>query len=157
MNDHTHRIISIMADKQMTPAQFSSVTGIPTGNLSHILNGRHKPSLAVLQKILNQLTDINPDWLLSGNGTMKKAPERNDGTKIENQTSRNTSPEVNQTSRKTLPEMNQANRNTLPEVNQPSQNSPPENEKTKRLPTPARETDLFKSPQIHKQPAADTR
>ena len=75
MNEQAQRIISIMQDKRMSPAQFSEAIGIQRAAMSHITNGRNNPSADVLTKIIENFVDINPGWLLTGKGTMK-----NDGT-----------------------------------------------------------------------------
>ena len=40
--------------------------GLPRPILSHILSGRNKPSLAVIQKITETYSDIDVKWLLVG-------------------------------------------------------------------------------------------
>lgn len=64
------RIEKIMHIEQLTSAQFAAEIGIQTSTLSHILNGRNKPSLDVLKKILNRYPQISSDWLILGSGTI---------------------------------------------------------------------------------------
>jgi transcriptional regulator with XRE-family HTH domain len=66
------RIKQIMIEENMTPAKFSERIGIQRGAMSHILKERNNPSLDVIKKILNVFSDINPDWLLFGEGPMKR-------------------------------------------------------------------------------------
>ena len=80
MNDHTKRINEIMQSKMMNATQFSEAIGIQRAAMSHITLGRNNPSADVLTKILERFTDINPSWLMTGNGTMKLSTDsHNDG------------------------------------------------------------------------------
>lgn len=68
--DEKERIDKIMQKEEMTAAIFASEIGIQGSTLSHILNGRNKPSLDVLKKILNRFRTISSDWLILGVGSM---------------------------------------------------------------------------------------
>lgn len=72
---HTHmddkdKIEKIMQLENLNSAQFATEIGIQGSTLSHILNGRNKPSLDVLKKIMNRFRTINPEWLILDIGTM---------------------------------------------------------------------------------------
>jgi transcriptional regulator with XRE-family HTH domain len=64
------RIRHLLHDKQLTPTQFADTIGIARPIISHILSGRNKPSLEVVQKILAAFTDLSMPWLLNGSGPM---------------------------------------------------------------------------------------
>ncbi len=66
------RIKKIMDSEDLTAARFADMLQINRAVVSHILNGRNNPSLDVVTKILSDMNYINPDWLLSGNGSMYK-------------------------------------------------------------------------------------
>jgi transcriptional regulator with XRE-family HTH domain len=68
--DERYKIEKIMQTENMNSAQFAVEIGIQGSTLSHILNGRNKPSLDVLKKILNRFRTINPEWLILDVGTM---------------------------------------------------------------------------------------
>ncbi|MDD3079030.1 MAG: helix-turn-helix transcriptional regulator [Paludibacter sp.] len=68
--DEREKIEKIMLNEKMNSVQFATEIGIQGSTLSHILNGRNKPSLDVLKKILNRYRTINPDWLILDVGTM---------------------------------------------------------------------------------------
>ena len=57
----------------MNASQFSEMIGIQRAAISHILAGRNNPSLDVIKKILKSFSTINPDWLLSGEGPMRRS------------------------------------------------------------------------------------
>lgn len=67
------RILQIMEHEQLGQAQFAAAIGIQRAGVSHILSGRNKPSLEVVQKILTRFPKLNPDWLLTGQGEMLRA------------------------------------------------------------------------------------
>lgn len=64
------RIKALMAAFQLSPSQFADQTTLPRPVVSHILSGRNKPSLEVVQKILAAYPDVAIDWLLNGRGPM---------------------------------------------------------------------------------------
>jgi transcriptional regulator with XRE-family HTH domain len=64
------RIAKLMELEQITPTRFAVLIGTQPSVVSHILNGINKSSLEVVQKILNAFPSINPDWLISGIGSM---------------------------------------------------------------------------------------
>ena len=64
------KIEKIMLVEKLNSAQFAIEIGIQGSTLSHILNGRNKPSLEVLKKIMNRFRNINPEWLILDSGTM---------------------------------------------------------------------------------------
>ncbi|NLI37462.1 MAG: helix-turn-helix transcriptional regulator [Bacteroidales bacterium] len=49
---------------------FSEEIGIQQSTLSHILNGRNRPSLDVVMKISQRYPEISLDWLINGQGDM---------------------------------------------------------------------------------------
>jgi len=70
--DLKDRIEKIMQNEAMNAVQFASEIGIQGSTLSHILNGRNKPSLEVVMKILKRFDYINSDWLIFGEGPMSR-------------------------------------------------------------------------------------
>lgn len=60
------RIEIIMKTNQMSPSQFADKIGIQRSNLSHVLNGRNKPSLDFLDKIITAFPKVNASWLITG-------------------------------------------------------------------------------------------
>lgn len=66
----TERIQEILRSKNLTNAQFSTLTGISAANLSHILGGRTNPSLTILRAVVKGFPDLEPAWVLMGEGPM---------------------------------------------------------------------------------------
>ena len=64
----------------LSASQFAEKVGIQRSSMSHVLSGRNKPSLDMLIKILEEFPDVDPDWLLLGNGEVYRS-ERNNQTK----------------------------------------------------------------------------
>ncbi len=65
------RIIQIMQNEGLSNAEFAEKIGISTSSLSHIYNGRNKPSLDVVLRIHNAYPLVNLDWLMTGQGEMQ--------------------------------------------------------------------------------------
>lgn len=68
------RIRLLLETRQFTPTQFADAIGVARPIVSHILSGRNKPSLEVVQRILAAMPDLSMPWLLNGTGPMQAAP-----------------------------------------------------------------------------------
>src|SRR5208283_3071756 len=66
----TDRILSIIKYLHLTPSDFAEEIGVQRSSISHLISGRNKPSLEFIQKILAKFPEINPEWILTGNGEM---------------------------------------------------------------------------------------
>lgn len=96
------RIYEVIQFLGLTPTAFADEIGIQRSGLSHILKGRNRPSLDVVQKIVARYPDINLAWLVNGTGNLslstpsvinlrqktaeepKKAQEENGGNSLKN-------------------------------------------------------------------------
>lgn len=67
MNER-ERIELLMKCYNLTPSQFADRTGIQRASVSHIISGRNKPSLEVLQKIFEAFPELDIKWLMTGQG-----------------------------------------------------------------------------------------
>jgi len=67
-----NRIKQIIEFENISYSKFADLLGIQRSGISHIINGRNKPSLEVVQKVLETFEYIDTDWLLFGKGSMKK-------------------------------------------------------------------------------------
>ncbi|NLJ00123.1 MAG: helix-turn-helix transcriptional regulator [Bacteroidales bacterium] len=72
-----------MDQENLTPARFADKLEINRAIISHILNGRNNPSLDVVTRILNEMSYINAEWLLTGEGNMYKKEENEDPSPME--------------------------------------------------------------------------
>lgn len=64
------RFKQILDEKGLNAQKTASLIGIDASAVSHLLNGKRKPSFEVLDKIGQAFPDINLNWLISGKGTM---------------------------------------------------------------------------------------
>ena len=65
------RIRTLIDSRQLTPTQFADTIGVARPIISHILSGRNKPSLEVVQRILAAMPGLSVSWLLNGTGPMQ--------------------------------------------------------------------------------------
>ena len=56
--------------EDLSATQLSNNINVSRATISHILTGRNKPSIDILDKILNKYPNINLNWLVSGIGSM---------------------------------------------------------------------------------------
>ncbi|MCH8553583.1 MAG: helix-turn-helix domain-containing protein [Schleiferiaceae bacterium] len=73
MDDIAERIDRLRTAHHLTQSEFADKCEIKRSILSHILSGRNKPSLSVIQQILEGFPEVATDWLLFGKGEMKGA------------------------------------------------------------------------------------
>ncbi len=65
------RIKHILEQKNLSPSRFADQIGVPRSTISHILSGRNKASLEVVQKIVSAFPDVPVEWLLMGKGSYR--------------------------------------------------------------------------------------
>jgi hypothetical protein len=66
------RVKEVMEYYEYSPTAFADAIDVPRPIVSHILSGRNKPSLDVVQKIILRFPELNPLWLLTGKGEMRQ-------------------------------------------------------------------------------------
>lgn len=71
------RIRTIIKVNNLTTSSFAEKLGVQRSGVSHILNGRNKPSVDFLEKVLDSFPRVDPTWLLTG-----KAPRSGDGNQL---------------------------------------------------------------------------
>lgn len=62
--DLNDKIKQILVDKNISPSHFADEVGIQRSSISHILAGRNKPSLDIVQKIIRRFPDLGINWIL---------------------------------------------------------------------------------------------
>jgi transcriptional regulator with XRE-family HTH domain len=82
MNEIVDRIKKIMIERKMTASDLSKKINVQKSSISHILNGRNKPSLDFIVKLCNSFNDINLDWLI--NGKINSIPKLNSDFSLKN-------------------------------------------------------------------------
>ena len=66
MSSLQERFRDFMESKGLSPLQLAEELGVQRSSISHILNGRNKPSLDFLNKLINSYPDIDIHLLISG-------------------------------------------------------------------------------------------
>lgn len=62
------RIQTIMEHYGLTVSAFADQIGVQRSSISHLLNGRNKPSLDFVMKLVDTYPEVNLYWLLKGVG-----------------------------------------------------------------------------------------
>lgn len=60
------RVAMIIKANNLSASQFADKIGVQRSSLSHVLNGRNKPSLDFLSKIITSFPKVNASWLITG-------------------------------------------------------------------------------------------
>ena len=66
----TDRISLLIKAKNLSAAQFADEIGVQRSSISHLMSGRNKPSLDLIQKTLQRFPEVSTEWLLFGRGEM---------------------------------------------------------------------------------------
>jgi plasmid maintenance system antidote protein VapI len=64
-----------MRAEGLTNSKFASILGIQRSNVTHIVDGRNKPSLSFIEKLITKFPHVNIEWLMTGTGEMYKQKE----------------------------------------------------------------------------------
>lgn len=76
MDELNKRIVEIMVRFNHSKSSLALELGVSLPLITHITTGRNKPGIELLQRVLQRFPDINPIWLLLGEGEMHKEPEK---------------------------------------------------------------------------------
>jgi transcriptional regulator with XRE-family HTH domain len=71
------RIAQFLVKENISPAEFADKIGVQRSSVSHVLNERNYPSASFIQKMLTSYKNLNPRWLLLGEGDMLDTPIKN--------------------------------------------------------------------------------
>lgn len=74
MSTERERLMKLMETEGINAKQFANEVGIQAGTISNIVNGRNKPSLEVLQKVLHRFRTVSSDWMILDSGSMYRRP-----------------------------------------------------------------------------------
>lgn len=66
------RITSFINTLGINSSIFADRIGVQRSSISHILNGRNKPSIDFLEKLHLKYPNLNLEWLITGSGAMYK-------------------------------------------------------------------------------------
>lgn len=70
MNDRLKRFLEM---EGISPARFAEELGIQRSGVTHLLDGRNKPSFSFIQKMMIAYPDLNYEWLILGKGRPYKS------------------------------------------------------------------------------------
>ncbi|QHT71200.1 helix-turn-helix transcriptional regulator [Rhodocytophaga rosea] len=64
------KIKQLLLFKDMSPSRFADEIGVQRAIISHILSGRNRPSLEVVQKIIRRFPELGMDWIIEEDDTL---------------------------------------------------------------------------------------
>ncbi len=68
-NSFVARLKAIIGHYELSPSTFADKIGVQRSSVSHLLNGRNRPSLDFVMKVITTFPEVNIYWLLNGKGT----------------------------------------------------------------------------------------
>ncbi|MDF4203181.1 helix-turn-helix transcriptional regulator [Maribacter sp. SA7] len=66
------RLKTILAHNELSSAAFADLIDVQRSSISHLLNGRNKPSLEFIMKVNDAFPEVDLQWLLYGKGSYPK-------------------------------------------------------------------------------------
>lgn len=100
------RIATIIRVNNHTASSFAELLGVQRSSISHILNGRNKPSLDFIEKVLANFPRVDPGWLITG-----KSPDSKKQDTISPKPETQEIPEPDTAEVKLMPSANSEQRN----------------------------------------------
>ena len=76
--DLNDKIKQILIDKSISPSHFADEIGVQRSSVSHILAGRNKPSLDIVQKIIRRYPDLGMEWIMDEEELPGIEPDRSE-------------------------------------------------------------------------------
>ncbi len=64
------RLLQFLNNRGITSTRLADQIGVQRSSISHIVSGRNKPSYDFIYKFLEHYPQINPKWLILGEGSM---------------------------------------------------------------------------------------
>ena len=74
MDDINLRFKEIIKNQSINASEFAKKINVQRSSISHILNGRNKPSLEIVTKICKEFPEIDVEWLIFGKNKQKPSP-----------------------------------------------------------------------------------
>jgi len=71
-----------LESQNLNANSLSKLVDLNRSSISHIVNGRNKPSVDMLEKILSIYPNLNLNWLISGFGSMDISQNTSDKKEI---------------------------------------------------------------------------
>ena len=71
-----------LESQNLNANSLSKLVDLNRSSISHIVNGRNKPSVDMLEKILSIYPNLNLNWLISGFGSMDVSQNTSDKKEI---------------------------------------------------------------------------
>ena len=78
------RIKKWIDNKGLKSSSFADEIGVNRATVSHILSGRYKPSVNFIDKMVRSFPDLNANWLVIGDGFMRKSDNVKEVLKLRN-------------------------------------------------------------------------
>ena len=77
------RLKTILNHHELSSASFADLIHVQRSSISHLLNGRNKPSLEFIMKINEAFKEVELQWLLYGEGIYPNEDLENNSKSIE--------------------------------------------------------------------------
>lgn len=80
LEEQGRRVREIIERENLSQADFSSITGIKTSTLNHVITGRNNISPTVMRQILSAFPKYNEEWIRTGLGEVYSSRDSENNT-----------------------------------------------------------------------------
>lgn len=69
------RLLKFMQSENISAGKLAEIIGVQPSAISHITSGRNKPGFDFLAGLFTKFPNLNPKWIIVGEGSMTISPE----------------------------------------------------------------------------------
>lgn len=81
------RLAEFMRRERLTAVKFAEIMEVQPSSISHLLSGRNKPNFEFISRILLRFPELNPDWIINGQGGVYKSKTTEPSGEVTNEKS----------------------------------------------------------------------
>lgn len=76
-----------MRREGLTAVKFAEIMEVQPSSISHLLSGRNKPNFEFISRILLRFPELNPEWIINGQGEIYKSKTTEHPQEVTNENS----------------------------------------------------------------------
>lgn len=73
MKDRLARFLKL---EGLTAVKFAEIMEVQPSSISHLLSGRNKPNFEFISRMLLRFSNLNPDWMINGMGSVYRSEQK---------------------------------------------------------------------------------
>lgn len=70
------RLARFLKSEGLTAVKFAEIMEVQPSSISHLLSGRNKPNFEFISRMLLRFSNLNPDWMINGMGSVYRSEQK---------------------------------------------------------------------------------